>query len=144
MCIRDRVTAYVDGIKLGTHDSNDPLDGENQGIYLGVTNWDAEFEGLVDEVNVYDIALTEKEVQEQNKADYTQILQEKLEKAVADENLLGKNDSLDNVKYDLTLPTEDNGMTITWTSSDESVIGTDGTVTSPAESKEVTLIATAK
>lgn len=57
----------------GTHDSNDPLDGENQGIYLGVTNWDAEFEGLVDEVNVYDIALTEKEVQEQNKADYTQI-----------------------------------------------------------------------
>mgnify|MGYP000010613865 FL=1 len=139
-----QVTAYVDGIKLGTHDSNDPLDGENQGIYLGVTNWDAEFEGLVDEVNVYDIALTEKEVQEQNKADYTQMLQEKLEKAVTDENLLGKNDSLDNVKYDLTLPTEDNGMTIIWTSSDENVIGTDGTVTSPAESKEVTLTATAK
>ena len=83
---------------------------------------------MVDEVNVYDIALTEKEVQEQNKADYTQMLQEKLEKAVTDENLLGKNDSLDNVKYDLTLPTEDNGMTITWTSSDENVIGTDGTI----------------
>lgn len=35
-------------------------------------------------------------------------------------------------------------MTIIWTSSDENVIGTDGTVTSPAESKEVTLTATAK
>lgn len=44
---------------------------------------------------------------------------------------------------DLTLPTEGtNATTITWTSSDESVIATDGKVTRPAEDSFVTLQAT--
>lgn len=38
------------------------LKGENQSIYVGVNNWDAEFPGLVDDVNVYNQALTAKQV----------------------------------------------------------------------------------
>mgnify|MGYP002624542244 CR=1 FL=1 len=54
--------------------------------------------------------------------------------------------SITNVTQDITLATEGTaGSTITWASSDESVIGTDGTVNRPLESegdKTVTLTAT--
>ena len=43
---------YLDGICLGTADSNNPLSGKNQDIYLGVNNWDPEYEGLMDDVKI--------------------------------------------------------------------------------------------
>ena len=66
MCIRDSsndgVTAYLDGKTVGEGESIAPLSGENQDIYIGVNNWDTEFNGLVDDVKVYDRKLTEQEV----------------------------------------------------------------------------------
>lgn len=64
------------GVCLGQQDSNNPLEGENQDIYLGVNNWDAEYGGLVDTVRIYNIALSEEEVQGQAKEEYNNMLQE--------------------------------------------------------------------
>ena len=47
------VTAYLDGKAVGTGGSIAPLTGENQDIYIGVNNWDTEFDGLVDDIKVY-------------------------------------------------------------------------------------------
>ena len=58
----DGVTAYLDGKTVGEGESIAPLSGENQDIYIGVNNWDTEFNGLVDDVKVYDRKLTEQEV----------------------------------------------------------------------------------
>ena len=45
-------------IRLGTVDSNNPL-RENQDIYLGVrTTGIQEYEGLMDDVKIYSVALT--------------------------------------------------------------------------------------
>ncbi|GAB6006821.1 hypothetical protein JCM12214_27210 [Geobacillus vulcani] len=54
-------------------------------------------------------------------------------------------DDANNVTQDLTLPTTSNGATITWTSSNPSVVATDGKVTRPATGQSdatVTLTAT--
>ena len=53
-------TLYLDGITMGTSNSNDPLDGANADIYLGVNFWDPEYEGLMDDVKVYNIAMSEE------------------------------------------------------------------------------------
>ena len=56
----------------------------------------------------------------------------------------GLNDSEDTVVYDLNLPSADDSgnLTITWTSSDLSAIGTDGVVTRGAAERTVELTAT--
>ena len=58
----DGMAAYLDGALWGSASTNSPLVGENQDIYVGVTYWDAEFNGLVDEVKVYNRALSEAEI----------------------------------------------------------------------------------
>ena len=58
----DGMAAYLDGALWGSASTNSPLVGEDQDIYVGVTNWDAEFKGLVDEVKVYSRALSEAEI----------------------------------------------------------------------------------
>ena len=58
----DGVAAYLDGVQWGSGSTNSPLVGANQDIYVGVTYWDAEFNGLVDEVKVYNRALSEAEI----------------------------------------------------------------------------------
>lgn len=140
-------TLYMDGISLGTFTSNDPLDGDNQDIYLGVNNWDKMFTGLVDDVKVYSIAMNEAEVQAQAKNgeqnEFQQMLQAELDVAVTRGELLGENESWDSIKYDLELPKKENGLDITWTSSNPSVIANDGTLTSPAASTVVTMTGTA-
>ena len=140
-------TLYMDGISLGTFTSNDPLDGKNQDIYLGVNNWDKMFTGLVDDVKVYSIAMNEAEVQAQaqngDQNEFQQMLQAELDDAVTRGELLGENESWDSIKYDLELPQEENGLDITWTSSNPSVIANDGTLTSPAASTVVTMTGTA-
>lgn len=56
------VTAYLDGVQVGSGTSNHPLAQENGDIYLGVNNWDAEFSGLMDDVEIYGEALTAGEI----------------------------------------------------------------------------------
>ena len=59
------VTTYVNGEKVGSGTGVKALDGKNQAIYLGVNNWDTTFTGLMDDVKVYDVTLSEEQVKEQ-------------------------------------------------------------------------------
>lgn len=138
-----KLSAYLDGICLGTVNSNAPLVGENQDIYLGVNNWDAEYAGLVDEVKVYSLAMTEEEVQQQAADEFSEKLQKNLEKALDVKDILGKNSSENEIYYDLSLPTAAAGIPLGWSTDHEDIIGADGTVTSPSADQEVTVTATA-
>ena len=137
---KGKVTAYVDGVKLGTKDCNDPLDGENQDIYLGVNYWDPEFTGAMDGVKIYKKALTEAQVQAENKTEFEQILKGKLDQTITMNSILGENAAANEVKYDLDLPSELEGMSVTWSSTD-ACVAEEGTVTNPGEDKAVTLTA---
>ena len=139
---KGKVTAYLNGIKLGTANSNDPLLGANQDIYLGVNNWDRVFNGLIDEVKVYNAALNENEVQNQAKEEFEAKLKDKLAGTVTQESLLGNNENAQEIKYDLTLPAKLDDLKITWESSDKSVIDSKGTVTNPAVAAPVEMKAT--
>lgn len=61
---RFRIQVYriSDGKQWGSGSTNSPLSGTNQDIYVGVTYWDDEFNGAVDEVKVYNRTLSEGEV----------------------------------------------------------------------------------
>lgn len=128
------VTAYLDGQQFASGTSNDPLDGENQDIYLGVNYWDNEFSGLMDDVEIYGRALTAGEISELYvtdllDADYAAL-------SLADE-----------VKWDMTLPATGNSgqTTITWTSDNAAINAETGEVTRPAQGEDdakVTLTAT--
>ena len=137
-----KTTLYLDGITLGTSDSNDPLDGANADIYLGVNYWDPEYAGLMDDVKIYNIAMSEAEVQEQAADEFQEELQNKLLNAVERDDLIGKNDSADEIKYDMELPSEVDGLKISWSSSNPAVIADDGTIVSPEEKTDVTLTGT--
>lgn len=135
-------TLYVDGIGMGQDTSNDPLNGTNADIYLGVNYWDPEFEGLVDDVKVYNIAMSAEEVQDQARDTFQAAFKDMVDRTLIMHPLLGENSSSAQIIYDLELPdvlTE--GTTIEWSSNDSSVIAADGSVTSPTATKEVTLTA---
>ena len=136
-----QATLYRDGVSLGTVQSNNPLTGSNADIYLGVNNWDALFDGLVDEVRVYNIALSQEEVQEQALDEFQDMFQQSVEGTLEAAQLLGDNDSAQDVRYDLPLPQIAGGMDVTWTSSNPDVIATDGSVTSPETDTDVSLTA---
>ena len=136
-----QATLYRDGVSLGTVQSNNPLSGSNADIYLGVNNWDALFDGLVDEVRVYNIALSQEEVQEQALDEFQDMFQQSVEGTLEVAQLLGDNDSAQDVRYDLTLPQTAGGQNVTWTSSKPDVIAADGSVTSPETDTDVSLTA---
>ncbi len=135
--------AYLDGVVLSTTETSNPLTGSNQDIYLGATNWDPEFTGLMDEVKIYNTALTEAEIQAENKEYYEGLLQAKVA-TLTEKDLLGMNTSADAVTYNLSLPKTVAGSTVEWASSDEKVIAGDGTVVNPAKDTEVTITANVK
>ncbi len=58
-----KTTAYCNGEKLGSKVEASALDGEDQGILLGVSFWDDEFKGYIDDVKVYDTVLSPEQVQ---------------------------------------------------------------------------------
>ena len=136
-------TLYVDGISMGQDISNDPLNGANTDIYLGVNFWDPEFEGLVDDVKIYSTAMTAKEVQDQARDTFQEAFKAMVGRTLTMNPLLGDNSSSAQIIYDLELPnvlTE--GTTIKWSSSDNEVIAADGTVTSPETEQTITMTAT--
>ena len=138
-----QLSVYLDGICLGTVNSNAPLVGENQDIYLGVNNWDTEYTGLMDEVKVYSLAMTEEEVQQQAAEEFSEKLQKKLEKELTVKDILGKNSSEKEVYYNLSLPTEATGIPLSWSTDHEDIIGADGVVKGVSADQEVTVTATA-
>lgn len=139
---KGKVTAYLNGIKIGTANSNDPLAGGNQDIYLGINFWDKVFDGVLDEVKVYSIALNEAEVQNQAKEEFEAMLKDKLSSTVTQDSLLGKNESAQDIKYDLVLPEKLDGLEITWESSADQVISSKGKVTNPSAATAVEMKAT--
>ena len=56
-------SAYCNGELIGHGKEASALDGEKQGILLGVSNWDNEFKGLIDDVRIYDEVLTAEQIQ---------------------------------------------------------------------------------
>lgn len=58
----NELSSYINGTLIGTGTASKALAGENQDIYLGVSNWDPEFTGLVDDAQVYDSVLSATEV----------------------------------------------------------------------------------
>ncbi len=136
---------YMDGVKKWTKDSTNPLDGTDHDILVGLTYWaaDACFPGLVDEIQVYDTAKTDAEIVQLDKELFKEMLQSKVDAAFTDEVLLGKNTDKAEVKWNLNLPTELDGVTVTWESTAPEIIATDGTVNNQEEEKEVTLTARA-
>ena len=136
------VSLYRDGVLVSETTSNNPLSGENADVYLGVNYWDALFVGLVDEVRVYDLAMTQEEVQEQALEAFQAAFEAQAEQALEAADLLAAGQHADAVSQDLTLPATAGGLDVTWKSDKPSVISNDGTVYSPAEDTEVTLTAT--
>ncbi len=136
-------TLYVDGISMGQDISNDPLNGANTDIYLGVNFWDPEFEGLVDDVKIYSTAMTAKEVQDQARDTFQKAFEAMVGRTLTMNPLLGDNSSSAQIIYDLELPNVLTGGTkIKWSSSDNEVIAVDGTVTSPETEQTITMTAT--
>ncbi len=138
------MTAYLDGRKAASAATNHPLAGKNQDIYIGVNNWDRTFDGLVDEVKVYAADMTEDQVQNQDREYFEQMLTSWMNDTLAlkPRKILGENKSVNEIKYDLKLPSEVDGLPIIWSSSDESIIKPDGTVANPEQKTTVTLTAT--
>ncbi len=58
------LTVYKNGqvVGEGSGKAAEALNGENQSIWIGVTNWDTPFAGLVDDVKVYDTVLTAEQI----------------------------------------------------------------------------------
>jgi len=123
---------YINGEKAGTAtEATNPLDGENQDIYVGVNNWDPCFPGLVDELKVYDEKLTEAEILTLYDPSFTpeKVLAEKGVSADATLNLL--TEQTGNVNLVVPDVVKEAGATIAYTSDDASIatVAQDGTVT---------------
>ena len=136
------VSLYRDGVLVSETTSNNPLSVENADVYLGVNYWDALFEGLVDEVRVYNLAMTQEEVQKQALSEFQASFDAQAEQALDAADLLAPGQHANAVSQNLTLPATAGGLDVTWASSNPSVISNDGTVHSPAENTEVILTAT--
>ena len=137
-----KTTLYMDGVSLGQAVSNDPLSGANADIYLGVNFWDNEFAGLVDDVKIYNIAMSAEEVQGQAPDVFQEAFEKQVDSALFINSLLGDNQNSANIVYDLSLPETLGDMSVSWSSDTKDVIADDGTVTSPSQETKVTLTAT--
>ncbi|WP_330148690.1 LamG-like jellyroll fold domain-containing protein [Shewanella xiamenensis] len=114
-----------------------------QGVFgLGVNYWDLPYNGLIDELKVYEAALTAEEVKA---LDIDKLADSELLSSATAILELG---DLSAVRKNIELPvTGPYAAAISWVSSDPTTIDTHGSVTQPArgeEDKVVTLTATLK
>lgn len=125
----DSISLYQDG-ELIAENTNTNLSisdlGKDLKAYLGKSFYsgDKYFRGYFDNVKVYNWAMTDADVKS-----FTD--QDAAERASAMSDVNRVADSLtipnaDNIKGNITLPTEKNGVSITWQSSNEEVIRTQG------------------
>ncbi|ACU83992.1 hypothetical protein Bfae_01100 [Brachybacterium faecium DSM 4810] len=105
--------------------SGDVLGYLGRSLYSG----DQMLEADVTDVKFWDEALTEAQVRaSQPTAAEKAATSEGLLKLDIEQAVLGKNPGLDQITGPVRLPQEMNGIALTWTSSDETVIALDGTV----------------
>lgn len=134
---------YVDGTVMAQRKTNDPLGIENGVVYIGVNKWDKLFSGAVDDLKVYNIELSAEDIRADYVDNVKKMLMPAFEAAVKDASVIGKNASVNEIKYDLVLPDKVFGNDIKWVSSDAEVINNEGVVVkAPAEDKEITLTGT--
>ncbi len=104
---------YVNGKENGgTKAAQEVLNQEGALICIGINNWDPSFGGMVDDVSVYDSALDAAQVQA--------LYRSSLSAGQAADwlEIKGENDSLNCVTEDLNLPTQKDGVGITWTAKE--------------------------
>ena len=139
-----KLKVYQDGVLAVAGDAPAALDGANQGIAFGSTFWPADplFSGLIDDVSVYDQDLSAVQIRylfDQKSAD--QVFDEQLAN-LTDAVIKGKNESLADVKYDLSLPQTQNGFALAWSAKPEGIVMPNGEVKNPAADTDVVLTAT--
>lgn len=145
------VSIYQNGELVSKLDSDaaknaaDALNGQNQDIYIGVTNWDPEFNGMVDSVRVYSDSLTDEEVSSifeydvKNNPVIEQMFENRAD-AVTEDMILGyDNISEKEVRYNLNLPVSVGGLGVVWESSNTNVLTNDGQVFNGDTDTEITL-----
>ncbi|WP_408007739.1 immunoglobulin-like domain-containing protein [Pseudalkalibacillus sp. A8] len=149
---------YIDGELSGSGSTNFTLEDVNNtdGIsgYLGKSFYGADpnFNGMIADFEVYEGALNADEIKElttaadEEIANMETLLLDSAATQLDYDDLLNENASKEEVKTDLSFPKNGaNGTTITWESSNQEVIGNDGSVTRPSYedgSQEVVLTAT--
>lgn len=134
----DKTTAYINGEEVGSADSEDALVdilGDNPVFNIGKAHWGSgEYcKAKIDNFKVYSGVLSADQISEL----YNNYLDKKAGKIVETDFSL----NLGYVTDDIKLPAEYDGNEITWTSSDEKLITSDGKVTRGSSNKEVTLTA---
>ena len=139
------ISIYIDGMLMGSSLASGKnmasivANGTQNDVlgFIGKSCWSADpnYTGSVDEFTIYDAALTEEQVQLSD----PDVLKNKLQEL----SILGENESLDKVVYDLDLVKSVDGIEIEWSSDNEDIITTDGKVFNPDKDTEVTLTAKA-
>lgn len=135
------VSVYIDGVqRFSGGQISDFFTGQEGVFALGVNYWDLPFNGLIDELKIYEAALSAEEVAA---LDIDEVPTSQLLNLSASILSLG---DVSSVRNDLTLPrTGPFAAAIEWTSSHPNVISPTGRVTRPglnAPDAEVTLTAT--
>lgn len=131
----DRLSLYLDGEEASTveHEhqlvdivpEGDVLGYIGRSLYAGDRLLDAD----VTDVKVWDEALTEAQLNaSQPTADEKAATSEGLLRLDIEQVVLGENPGFDRVSTSLRLPQRMNGVDLVWSSSDESLIALDGTV----------------
>ncbi|CAD6364559.1 LamG-like jellyroll fold domain-containing protein [Shewanella putrefaciens] len=137
------VNVYINGIEKFSQGNLADFFTGNEGVFaLGVNYWDIPYNGLLDELKVYEAALTAEEVKA---LDIDKLPDSELLASAVDILDLG---DLTAVRKDLILPvTGPYAAAITWASSDPTTIDHKGGVNQPSRDetdKVVTLTATLK
>ena len=95
------------------------------------------------EFKIYDKAMTNEDVQLSDPA-YQREFEAQVREELTVDKILGKNTSKDEIKYNLSLPENINGVSVTWKSGNTDVITDDGIVKCKDTEQNVTMTGTAK
>lgn len=137
------IAIYEDGEQVHAGSSFPDLFSNGAQLFsIGVNWWDPAFNGLIDEVRIYDRPLDGDEI---TALDIDNLSEVEIAQRIKDRISLGADTDATAVTHDIPLPAEGLfGTPLHWTSSDPDVISADGKVTRPAlgaDDVTVTLIA---
>lgn len=120
----EETAVYVNGKKVGYGLASSALSGQNQDIYLGVSNWDAEFKGLADDISIYNQALTDTQILKLH-GDFSpeEILAE--EGFSVQKSLLIRKDESAKIKVNLPAGVTPEDVTVTYESLDSTIADVD-------------------
>lgn len=144
----DKTTLYIDGVAAQTVSSSYKLSDilkTGSVFQIGKGNWGSGeyYNGYMDELTVYDHAMTASEVEGSYDSYHSAILDSAQTALIKQLGASGESNAF-TVSANVTLPTSlSNGVTAAWESSDESVITAGGTVIRPSGASDATATLTA-